>query len=441
MTVVRGKKLLSCETIGQRLRSMRKEKGLKARQLSLMAGLSPSVVQMIEDGHRMPGIDTVERLAFALGTSKAWLGFGEGPRRRQEVSFVVAPGFDSMKMSSELSALLNGPGGQIEQSYKYLDSVDAVQWCALTQQQRYHLMMEQRPHHEIAQAAASLLGRSGCDVIAMGVGAGTQETRLVATLVEAGYDDLRLFLLDVSQPLLALACQQATENLAAHSSIPITAILGNFFQLSSYECLFQTTHRRRRLVCMLGYTFGNLDNEVSFVRNCLTGTEPGDLLLLDLSIAKAPAEQVEQIRANEPVLSKKRSSDLQRQLQLQESFNIGPLLRYRHDIAEYEYSYHLDTSSCVVPGSYAIRMRATLRLHGGETRQFSLGTIKRYDPERLIQQMEHEGWKAEVTWRYGEMTNMLCLFRRQGEGTGKRTTEPGRKPTLKASRINPSPSV
>jgi len=417
--VVRGKRLLSCETLAQRLRAVRKEKGLKARQLSLMAGLSPSVVQMIEDEHRMPGIDTVEKLALALQTSKAWLGFGEGPRHRQEVSFAIAPGFDPMKMSSELAALLNGPGGQIEQSYKYLDTVDAVQWCALLQQTRYSLLMEQRPLAEIASVTEQFLGRGGCDLIALGAGAGTQETRLVTSLLETGYQDLRLFLLDVSQPLLAVACKQATEVLTGEHSIPITAVLGNFFQLPSYESLFQTSHRRRRLLCMLGYTFGNLDNEVSFVRNCLTGAEVGDLLLLDAGVAKASADDAAQIRASEPVFAKKRSSELMRQLQQQEAFNIGPLLRYRHDIAEYEYSYLPDTASCVVPGSYAIRMRASVTLHNGEKRLFSLGMIKRYSPQPLLAQMEQDGWKSERVWYYGDGGNMICLFRRVGDVTSR----------------------
>jgi hypothetical protein len=80
---------------------------------------------------------------------------------------------------------------------------------------------------------------------------------------------------------------------------------------------------------MLGYTFGNLDNEVSFVRNCLTGAEVGDLLLLDAGVAKASADDATQIRAREPVFAKKRSPELMRQLQQQEAFNIGLLLRYR----------------------------------------------------------------------------------------------------------------
>ena len=43
-------------------------------------GSLPSVVQMIEDQRRLPGLDTIEKLAAALGVSTAWLGFGIGPQ-------------------------------------------------------------------------------------------------------------------------------------------------------------------------------------------------------------------------------------------------------------------------------------------------------------------------------------------------------------------------
>lgn len=49
-------------------------------------------------------------------------------------------------------------------------------------------------------------------------------------------------------------------------------------------------HRRRRLLTILGNTFGNLDNEIGFIRSILTGLVHGiwDLLLLDVSLTHAP---------------------------------------------------------------------------------------------------------------------------------------------------------
>ena len=373
---------------------------MSARELSLNAGLSPSVVQLIEDQRRLPGLDTVERLAAALSVSTPWLAFGTGPQSRSEVSYYVEPGHDSIGMVRELASLLTGPGGHIEQSYKYLDAADADNWCELTQQDRYGGFSESKPLEQVAAAVLQQIGRTGLDVIGLGVGTGTHEARLIDKLLDGGYADLRLFLVDISQPLLSLACQQTTKMLSGHAHIPITAINGNFFHLPSYEEVFQTTHRRQRLLTLFGNTLGNLDNEIRFIRNSLSGAQRGDLFLIDVGVAKAPAERVDLLTANEPVLGKTRSPELQKQLKLQERFNVGPLLRYRNDIAEFEYMYSLDTTSCVIPGSYAIHMSANTRLTNGGSCQFSLGYIKRYDIAKLAERLKTEGWGHVGSWEY-----------------------------------------
>jgi uncharacterized SAM-dependent methyltransferase/DNA-binding XRE family transcriptional regulator len=409
--MTRGKRLLACETLGVRLKRARKDQGMSARELSLAAGLSPSVVQMIEDQRRLPGLDTVERLASVLGVSTSWLGFGTGPQVRQEVSYYVAPGIDTLAMVRELEALLTGPGGHIEQSYKYLDAADANHWCALNQQERYSGFGEGKPLDKVAAAIGENIGRLGLDVIGLGVGTGEHEARLVDHILQQGTKNLRLFLLDISQPLLAIACQQTTGLLTAHPNLPIIAVNGNFFQLPSYEAIFQTPHRRQRLLTVFGNTLGNLDNEIRFIRNSLSGAIGGDMLLLDVGVARARADEHESITASEPVLSKSYSQELQRQLKLQEKFNIGPLLRYRHDVSDFEYSYSLDTTSCVIPGSYAIHMRANVKLQKGGSAAFSLGYIKRYDTRRLAGSLLKEGWEEVASWEYKH--HALSLLRRQ----------------------------
>lgn len=408
--MTRGKKKLSCETVGLRLKKVRKERGLSARELSVAAGLSPSVVQMIEDQRRLPGLDTIEKLAAALGVSTAWLGFGIGPQNRDEVSYYVMPDFDPLAMARELEALLRGPGGHIEQSYKYLDSLDAHHWCELTQQGRYSTMADSKPLTNLAERIVPQVGRAGLDVIGLGVGTGENESLLVRHLLDGECSDLRLYLLDISQPLLSIACQRATKILNGAPSIPITAIHGNFHALPGFEPLLQMTHRRQRLVTMFGGTFGNLDNEVRFLRGSVSGQRSGDLLLIDISLARAPAQHQAQIIANEPVLSKKRSQELLRQLKLQEQFNIDPLLRYRRDIVEFEFKYSLDTTSCVIPGSYAIHMTAEAQLSSGGKCLFSLGYIKRYDIPKLSDWLAKEGWDLLAHWEYPP--NALCLLKR-----------------------------
>ena len=112
------------------------------------------------------------------------------------------PDFDPLAMVRELESLLQGPGGHIEQSYKYLDSLDAHHWCELTQQGRYSTLADSKPLEDVVPSVLSQIGRVGIDVIGLGVGTGENEALLVRLLLDSDCDDLRLFLLDISQPLL-----------------------------------------------------------------------------------------------------------------------------------------------------------------------------------------------------------------------------------------------
>jgi len=142
-----------------------------------------------------------------------------------------------------------------------------------------------------------------------------------------------------------------------------------------------------------------------------SGAVHGALFLLDVGVARAPADQPERIAASEPVLSKRFPQELQRQLKLQEKYNIGPLLRYRHDLSDFEYAYSLDTTSCLIPGSYTIHTRANVKLAKGGSASFSLGYIKRYDTRRLADSLMKEGWEEVANWEYKH--HALSLLRRE----------------------------
>jgi DNA-binding XRE family transcriptional regulator len=53
--------------IGQRVRMLRKERGLKQAELAKMAGLTQAAISRIEAGGVDPELDTLERLSEALG--------------------------------------------------------------------------------------------------------------------------------------------------------------------------------------------------------------------------------------------------------------------------------------------------------------------------------------------------------------------------------------
>lgn len=77
------------QTLSDRLRIARKAADLTARELSKRAGLAEGHVAMIERGTVDDGrVQTIAKIADALGVSLDWLVFGrgEGPRQIEEAA-------------------------------------------------------------------------------------------------------------------------------------------------------------------------------------------------------------------------------------------------------------------------------------------------------------------------------------------------------------------
>lgn len=72
----RGLKNPLCFKLPDRFVGARRRAGLQLNQLSAMAELSQPAAGLIEKGLRTPTIDTIERLAAALGVSAGWLAYG-----------------------------------------------------------------------------------------------------------------------------------------------------------------------------------------------------------------------------------------------------------------------------------------------------------------------------------------------------------------------------
>ena len=73
---------LLCGDIGRRLAQARRKLELSGNALAKRAGLHHKTVQDIEMGVRSPTVETVERLANAMGIRPSWLAFGEGEMRQ-----------------------------------------------------------------------------------------------------------------------------------------------------------------------------------------------------------------------------------------------------------------------------------------------------------------------------------------------------------------------
>ena len=86
---------LHSEGVASRVRQMRIARGLSVLAVATAAGLSHTAVGNVERG-TMPGLDTAEALAVALGVSPAWLAYGLGPmelpsRRRRAAAATQEP--------------------------------------------------------------------------------------------------------------------------------------------------------------------------------------------------------------------------------------------------------------------------------------------------------------------------------------------------------------
>ncbi len=56
--------------IGEKIKEIRKQKKLSLRTISTIAGISPSTLSDIENGRRSGNIDTLEKIANALGVNQ-----------------------------------------------------------------------------------------------------------------------------------------------------------------------------------------------------------------------------------------------------------------------------------------------------------------------------------------------------------------------------------
>jgi len=229
-------------------------------------------------------------------------------------------------------------------------------------------------------------------------------------MMQSGHADLRLYLLDISQPLLSVAYRHAAEVLADHGGA-VFAIQGNFHHLPRYGQLLYSPRRahRRRIITMLGHTFSNLENELRFMRNSLCGFASGDLLVMDFRLAYASSNDPEEIRRKDPTFAVRRHSDLS---QRRDEFLAGPFKRYGTDQADVAITPALDMS-CAVPGSYGVDLRAQVHSDSGE-RQFSVYYSRRYEPQQLMNALRREGWETVETWEYGGESNpcLLVLLRK-----------------------------
>lgn len=400
---------------GTLLKQRREEAGLSYSSLARHAGLTRGTIRNIEEGLTTASPGTVRRLASvpALKLHPSDLhGATECSDWQPDAWF--APQYNPLQIAREMAATINGPGGQLEQTYLYLDPQSASDWHALCNGERYTTAFRaQIPLDKVAERIIKESRGAGLDVDALGSGDGKTETALVQRLSDLmpSPPDLRMYLLDISHTLLSTAYRYASDALAQRR-VAVFPIHGNFHDIARLPVLYYhpAGAGRVRVFALLGASMANLADEVRFFRDLAECAAPGDLALVDLQLVYAPIENPELIRQLDPPIRDGQPT------QSHKDFLSGPLQRHCRGLKSVSLRMELSLH-CPVPGSYSADCVADVQMHEGPTKHFLVWRIKRYDPVRLGECVESLGWEHVQTWLYGpgkEKLAAVLLLRRKG---------------------------
>src|SRR5580658_2105607 len=245
--------------LGPLIRQRREAAGLSRSSLAALSGLSPSTVKNLESGRHLPTRSTLGLLAAVqdLQLDLPSLLHPDAPPTAPDglpLNCWLAPGFDPIKMLRDLVHQLAGFGGQIEQSFLYLDPMSAACWCAIADQEDSSSAQRSMPIDRAATAIAIAAPNAHLDLLGLGCGDAKHEARLLQHLLDQkkpsptdprlGPSDsrlsqapLRLFLLAISKPMLSHVFKPAQDPLARCPSVTVCAFQGNFHHLPQYPLL------------------------------------------------------------------------------------------------------------------------------------------------------------------------------------------------------------
>ena len=381
--------------LARMLRDRRLALGMSLEALGKRIGVSASTLKQIERGVRPPSRKTLLLLQKATELDLNLEGFlteQSSLSPGASLNCYIAPGYEPVKMVMELSETLNGPGGYLEQTSAYLEHQSALQYLRMANDPIYVSAFRGRPLLERAADVIYEKSRgAGIEMIALGSGDAREEVRLAQHIVaRMEIPDLRLYLLDISQPLLSEGFKHAADVFCNQHGVSYFAMQANFHHMERYPQLHYTPERshRRRLVSMLGGTIGNLDNELKFFKYNLVGCHSGDLLLMDFQLAYASTTEPDAIRRCDPLLSGAKPQGHRSR----EEWLGSAIWRHCRDVTDVTFHYELLTNSAV-PGSYSVEIVATVLGRVREPRRFSLFRFRRYDAVQLATCLSGLGWE------------------------------------------------
>lgn len=392
---------------GELLRSRREEAGMSVAELARKVGVVRTTIHNIEQGLTTASPQTLKRLAALKSLRLTELDASQ--EASLDASFTQQ--YDPMKMVKGMDSILNGPGGQLEQSLLYLDPQSATDWYALSNSEQYITAFRSKiPLEKLAERIMRESKGLGLDVDGLGCGDGKTETALMQRLADLmpAPPDLQLYLLDISHVLLYSAYRYAYDALAPRC-ISVAAFHGDFNDISKNPLLYMNPRSvpRRRIFLMMGFTFGNIHDEPWLLRDLAVCAQPGDLAVIDCPLVRAPADQPEMVHEREPVLRSGKPPEAHHR------FLLGPIKRHCEGLTDIKLRSVLSTH-CLIPGSYAIEFWGDVGVEYESKRRFMIQRVKRYDLEKLSQFLSTIGWRTIQSWKYGpDKLAAVLLIQRQ----------------------------
>ncbi|MBL8950999.1 MAG: L-histidine N(alpha)-methyltransferase [Myxococcaceae bacterium] len=252
-----------------------------------------------------------------------------------------------------------------------------------------------------ALGAGSKGGLKGLDVICLGVGDGSKEVAFLGQVRRWAEGQkptlpwLTAAMIDVSIPLLLLAARAGRAALPGASVMPFCADFeeGRLDFLERLPSAQAAEGLSRRLVMILGNTFGNLRNEETFVRQKLYAMcRPGDLAWVEIALKLDRLEADPLYRLTQEG-SAETAAEASRRILLE-----GPYRRWEAALGRRPSDLGMriwvrqDDDSCRVPGSLNFCHDLMLKDEGrGCTMLYS----RRYELEGLSRWFESLGFAVE----------------------------------------------
>ena len=217
------------QSFGDLLRARREFALMSVSELARRTGLSRGTIRNLESGRTEPTPETVTRLSSVFELA---LPTKEPREERFAPSAWLSPRYDPIKLASDMAQVFSGPGGTLEQTFAYLDPQSAADWYEYSNLPAYvENFRDKIPVDALGRAVVESIGSKTLDLVALGVGDGKSETRLTHELAKLlSGPALRMYLLEISHPLLVTAYKHAVAGLPPE--LPVFPIHGNFLDLS-----------------------------------------------------------------------------------------------------------------------------------------------------------------------------------------------------------------